>query len=568
MYPPRTEAPGLEIRAWKHTTTPALPGKPLTLENYEVSRSVAIAPDGEHFLLGTEWWLRYFDREGTPEWKVLAPGAVWAVNIARNRHVGIAALSDGTIRWYDLKQRDELLAFFPHRDRKRWVLWNPAGFFNASDGGDSLIGYHLNQGQDEAAAFVQVAQLTNLYFRPELVTAYLDGNRAAAEAALSEIGDIRTVLAQLPPEVEILGPAEVTLDGNVYKVLVRITDRGSGIGAIRLRLNGTPITPRAPPVGHGRGSLTKPVESSPDTNGKAGELFELEFRPPSSAKVQTHEVAVEVEGLVHKVHSISKPQRLTVPPQAGEVPSLHVLAVGINEYRDSRLRLNYAVNDARIISDTLVNRRWRYNPGEILVLEDEDATLSGIEQAFEHMIQAVEPNDVFVLFLSGHGRTFQGRYHFLPSEFIYENNNVLAERSVSETRLAEWLTGIQANKTLLILDTCEAGSALKLTELTSIAKGVNQKASVARLMRLTGRAIIAASSEQGIALEGFEKHGVFSYSILEGLRGAADNNDGLITVNELAEFVLRRMPMLTDQKWGLELFPMQNLHGQAFVITK
>lgn len=384
--------------------------------------------------------------------------------------------------------------------------------------------------------------------------------------ALAQIGDIQTILAQLPPEVQILGPAEVTIEGNIHKILVRVIDKGGGIGAIGLRLNDTAMTPRKPPLKRKPGTLTAPIEFPSGSGDDIGELFEIEVPVASGRKAQIHDVQVEAENAAGTVAAVSPPQRVTVKAQAVPQPSLHVLAVGINQYRDSDLRLKYAVNDAREIADTLVSRRWLYGRGKVLVLENEEATLSGIEQAFERMIDAVQPNDAFVLFLSGHGRTFQGRYHFLPREFIYESDNVLGERSVSEERLAGWLSRIQANKTLLILDTCEAGSALKLNYLAALSKGTSRKASIARLMRLTGRAIIAASSEQSIALEGFEEHGVFSYAVLEGLNGAADKDDGGTTVNELAQFVVQRMPELTLQKWNLELFPMQDLHGHAFVI--
>ena len=49
-----TEAPGLQIEDWKNEFTPTLSGERLPLEQYETSRSLAIAPDGERFLLGTE----------------------------------------------------------------------------------------------------------------------------------------------------------------------------------------------------------------------------------------------------------------------------------------------------------------------------------------------------------------------------------------------------------------------------------------------------------------------------------------------------------------------------------
>ncbi len=37
----------------------------------------------------------------------------------------MAAFGDGTIRWYRMTDGKELLAFFPHKDRKRWVMWTP-----------------------------------------------------------------------------------------------------------------------------------------------------------------------------------------------------------------------------------------------------------------------------------------------------------------------------------------------------------------------------------------------------------------------------------------------------------
>jgi len=79
---PVTTAPGLEIRDWKNTTTPSLNGTALKLAPYEHSRSLAIAPGGQRFLLGTEFSLRLFDRRGAEQWLVATPGVAWSVNIA------------------------------------------------------------------------------------------------------------------------------------------------------------------------------------------------------------------------------------------------------------------------------------------------------------------------------------------------------------------------------------------------------------------------------------------------------------------------------------------------------
>ena len=105
-----------------------------------MSRSLAIAPSGDRFLLGTEWCLRLFDGKGREIWNVAAPSVAWGVNISGDGRFALGAFGDGTIRWYDLRDGRELLAFFPHKDGKRWVAWTPEGFFAASEGGGAALG--------------------------------------------------------------------------------------------------------------------------------------------------------------------------------------------------------------------------------------------------------------------------------------------------------------------------------------------------------------------------------------------------------------------------------------------
>ena len=244
LRPPRTEAAGIRITDWKHTTEPKLNGRPLPLKPYEISRSVAIDRGGKRFLLGTEWYLRYFDAEGRELWRIDTPSIAWDVNIAENGEVAVAAFGDGTLRWYRLGEDkgEELLALFPHPDGRRWVLWNPDGFFDAAPGAEDLVGFHLNRGPDAAAEFVAAGQLADLFYRPDLATAYLDGNEEAiAEAqeqgalARFRTRDLGAVLASgLPPELALLGPGRVQVAGTDFRLRFRASDRGGGVGVVTL----------------------------------------------------------------------------------------------------------------------------------------------------------------------------------------------------------------------------------------------------------------------------------------------------------------------------------------------
>jgi uncharacterized caspase-like protein len=97
---------------------------------------------------------------------------------------------------------------------------------------------------------------------------------------------------------------------------------------------------------------------------------------------------------------------------------------------------------------------------------------------------------------------------------------------------------------------------------------VDEKAAIDRLGRITGRAVLAASASTQMALEGHQGHGVFTYALLEGLKAADRNNNGLIEVSELGDFVEETVTKITKERWGYEQFPVRDLKGQSFPISR
>jgi WD40 repeat protein len=142
---PRIKGEGLKISDWENKPGPKLNGKALPLVPHETSRAVAIAPDGQGFVLGTGWNLRRFNRQGHPVWQTQVPDTAWGVNISADGRLVVAALGDGTIRWYRYADGQELLALFVQKETRAWVLWSQDGYYDASPGGDRLIGWHLNR---------------------------------------------------------------------------------------------------------------------------------------------------------------------------------------------------------------------------------------------------------------------------------------------------------------------------------------------------------------------------------------------------------------------------------------
>ncbi len=533
LSPPRTTAPGLDITGWEDTTEPRLNGQALPLEPYETARSLAIAPDNQHFLLGTEWSLHLFDRQGRQQWQAPVPGGAWAVNISGDGRFAVVAFSDGTIRWYQLENGKERLAFFAHADGKRWVLWTPEGFFAASQDGEQLIGYHLNQGVDQEGQFVQADQLFDLFYKPELVAQSLTpAGERAIQSEVARIGDVRQVLAGgPPPELELVSQRR---EGANLILDIRVKEQRGGVGKLIYRINGVEQATRYQGIGI---PGYKPIQISIPLPAAAGEST-VEF----IAYNRSNQVA-------------SQPLTMTADNVGGQLApsSLYVLALGVSRYKDPNMTLKYAADDARNIGAELQQHGQRlFQAVKVKSLLDDQATLAGIGNAFEELAGQVRESDVFVLFLAGHGIVLSDMYHFIPYDAIYSSENAFREGSVSEQRLRDWLAKIRARKSLIILDTCYAGAAGKLASVaTTLAArgGPSEQTAITRLYRATGRAVLAASSSSQLALEGYQGHGFFTSALLTGLQGEADRaKDGAIEVLELAKFVQDEVPKISNER--------------------
>ena len=538
---PRTT--GLPIQGWENTRAPTLAGKPLPLEPYERSRSLAISANASHFALGSEWAVRLFEADGRQRWRTSTPAIAWLVNLSADGRFVVAALGDGTIRWYRSDTGKLALSLFVHPDGQRWMQWTPEGFYDASPGGADLFGYHLNNGRDQAGTFIRASQLQQKFFRPDLIARRLAGDEAAIAAAAAQVGDVRQTLniASVPPKLTIL--SQRTLSDGDLEISYSLEDRGGGFGPVELRLDGAVLAGRSdPPVaGINRRRLRPPA-------GKT----RLQLLAYSRGGVASLPVGLDVQGVA-----------------SGEPTTLHLLAVGITKYRDASLSrgVRFAANDASAFSATLTatGRASTARVAPPVVLIDEQASGARIRQELQAMAQRVRPADLFVLYMAGHGVSdAQGEYVFLPQDLVYRNSESLTAGGLGGNELRTLLAGIPSSKTVVVLDTCSSGS------FGLSGRSLGEKGAIDRLSRLSGRVVLAAAGDQRMALESPDnQRGIFTGALMEALAGKADvNGDGQVGVREVADYVEREVQRLTLRLFKYEQTPMSDLRGQSFPLSK
>jgi len=223
--PPKQD--GLSIENWDNSSHPKLNGKPIGLEELDISRSLAISPGGRRFVLGTTWSLRAFDAEGKALWNRAVPGEVWAINITGNGRLVVAAHGDGTIRWYRMADGGELLILQVLADKRNWVAWTPEGFYGATPGAYGVLRWQVNHGVDASAETVPVSAIPKLN-RPDALPLVLQELETARALGVADLAFARR-------DVQLATGAAKPPGARLHVLTIGISDYGAKAQQLRVK---------------------------------------------------------------------------------------------------------------------------------------------------------------------------------------------------------------------------------------------------------------------------------------------------------------------------------------------
>jgi WD40 repeat protein len=424
-----------------------------------------------------------------------------------------------------------------------WISITPEGFFSASQNGAKMV----NVVRDLQA--YSVDQFYDALHRPDLVREKLSGDTRGLVREAANKMDLTTVVASGPaPAVAIVAPSNLkTVTDDVLTVEASLVDRGGGIGRVEWRVNG----------------VTLGLTPASDFQGVRGRVQLSRTLPLQPGENRVSIISYNGQGLI-----ASDPAELVIVREsAGNlIPRLYVLAVGVNDYWDSRLRLAFAVADARALGEVLQKAGENlYERVYVTTALDADGTAANLDRTFTELGRKVRPQDVFVFFMSGHGKTVDGRFYFIPQDFRYTGEDSIVTKGIGQDQLQQWLARIPARKSVLLFDACESGS-LTLDEPSR--RGMEEMTAIDRLTRAMGRTTLTATTDDKPAAEGMKGHGVFTYALLLALREAQADNEGLIEVAELASYVDRKVPELSYEAWRLRQVPQMKIVGSNFPIAR
>ncbi len=244
--------------------------------------------------------------------------------------------------------------------------------------------------------------------------------------------------------------------------------------------------------------------------------------------------------------------------------NVYAVVIGIGDYQDENIRdLRFTVKDAQGFYNILRNDKYGRVPEEnIRLLLNEQATVKNIKTALRTWLKTnTGEEDSVLIYYAGHGARQEGDTYWVTHD---ANLNDLYSSALSSTTIVEMLKQIKSKRLVTFLDACHSADLVKPGLRETAPLGISFEKFSGE-----GRVTISASDGKQYSLELEEYgHGVFTYYLLKGLKGAADmDDDTIIDVDEIWHYVKDRVTEAVQKVSHLQEPTMQGEHKSRIFLT-
>jgi WD40 repeat protein/uncharacterized caspase-like protein len=475
-------------------------------------------------------------------------GEVTGIAVSESTGLMVTGSLDQTIRLWNLKTHELIVSMF--FAGKEFVIWMPQGYYYSSDEGDKLIGWQVNQGRDHEGRFIRAGQLKKYLWSPEMVRRAVilkSAKQAVLEMRPGVDNQLQQLLERKPPEfsVKLADDQKGVPDGFVAVEITGAAESGTDVADFSILSNSRNVGDFASRSVSGDGKkavIQVPVEAGENKITITG----------------TNEYGYLTE---RSVVAIAKQAEKEKPRG-----KLYAVVVGADKYpflktdcAGNPCDLRFPVADAaeflRVLSEKTAPL---YSGLEALVLVNQEAldeapaladdikAVSGVDAVVEPEADSVSDqladfldkstaDDTTIVFIAGHGINIDEDYYFIPSDGRKSDPEKWKRSSLVDwadiQKPIERAEGVR----FLLLDTCHAANAFN--------PRLEKDAADARIV------VFSATAANSTAAELPELgHGVFTYAVIEGLKGGADSGGDGVRLLGLADYIDREVAKITSEK--------------------
>jgi uncharacterized caspase-like protein len=498
----------------------------------------------------------------------------------------IVAESENGIKWfYKFSEQGKLVPNFKLgvELNNNWIISTFDGYY-MTKGCDNLVAITIPyDGKSDISSNVRVSptafpsdQFSLRLNRPDLVLNQLGAPKEAIKIAeelrakrLKRMGMTEDML--LPnyhlPVISFEGKMPLSTNSDSISFNVILKDTNFKLERLHIYLNNVPINGRD---GESLRNLAVQELSSKISVKLASGRNKIQVSVVNDAGAESIYATTEV------ICTANRPK-----------PALYTVALGVSEYSNPDWNLRYASKDAKDIVACIHDRAGdSYSDVKSLCLTDKEVTKDAIGKIRE-MLSKATIDDTVVMFVAGHGLLDDNyEYYYGTSDIDFSNPS---SRGITFDVFDDLLADLPCLKKSLLMDTCHAGeldaeekkSLLAINTISSeksngevlsmrpvgargmAVKGIEGARGRSewydRIQRLfvdlrrgSGSTILSSSGGAEYALESSEqKNGLFTYAVLEALKGhigVDTNNDGLVQMSEMTEYVKKRVAVLSNTK--------------------
>lgn len=410
-------------------------------------------------------------------------------------------------------------------DTTDWVYLHPSGLFDASQGAMEKL-YWVRELET-----IDFNQLKERYWQPGLYQMVMQGQPLRDISGMDEL--------KLQPEVNV-----EEIRDNI--LTIHLTKREGGYGKISIKINDKEIIEDARPQNF---DLSKEKQTI-SINLKQHLLPGIENLISVKAWDSEDYVSSKSVSITHRDDSKSSLKK----------PSFFAIICGTGQYNNPNIGLKYAASDARAIAKAITigaENEFGKDKTHIFLLTspgNNPTTKINIKNAFDKIRTKARPEDVILIYLSGHGFTLGGEngdFYYLTAEATVDNAQSLADpvlrksQSISTLELTKWLKEIPALKRVMILDACGSGKAVDKLILNRKDLGGSELKAISRMQDKTGYYVISSCAANADSYEA-SRYGqsLLTYSILQGIKGAALKENIYIDVLTIFNYARDVVPTL------------------------
>jgi tetratricopeptide (TPR) repeat protein len=226
------------------------------------------------------------------------------------------------------------------------------------------------------------------------------------------------------------------------------------------------------------------------------------------------------------------------------------LVIGVDKYIDPQISpLKGSDNDAHQIADALI-RYSGFPQDQVILLStsqplERQPTRVNILRRLSNLSTTVPKDGLLLVSFAGHGMERGGQAFLLPADAqISDSISFLEETAISMNRVKSWIKETGVSQVLLLLDACRNDPGGRADAPNPLSNAyVNAFNFDVRNREVQAFATVYAT---GIGQRAYEytekKQGYFSWAVVEGLKGAAANDKGEVTLSQLVSYVQDAVP--------------------------